>query len=123
MGPAELAEFLHLQPILHGPFVLGRRVISLFTLRTGQDNDISHDKPPNLNGAHDQDRTGDLILTKDVLYRLSYVGWLPLRKRRLPPPPIRTGHASLGVIQPRSKQNGAGNGIRTRDPQLGRLTL
>ena len=29
---------------------------------------------PNLNGAHDQDRTGDLILTKDVLYRLSYVG-------------------------------------------------
>lgn len=35
-------------------------------------------KPPNLNGAHDQDRTGDLILTKDVLYRLSYVGWLLL---------------------------------------------
>ena len=31
-------------------------------------------KPPNLNGAHDQDRTGDLILTKDVLYQLSYVG-------------------------------------------------
>src|SRR5438067_579897 len=25
-------------------------------------------------GAHDQDRTGDLILTKNVLYRLSYVG-------------------------------------------------
>jgi hypothetical protein len=25
-------------------------------------------------GAHDQDRTGDLILTKDVLYQLSYVG-------------------------------------------------
>ena len=35
-------------------------------------------KPPNLNGAHDQDRTGDLILTKDVLYQLSYVGWLLL---------------------------------------------
>ena len=26
-------------------------------------------------GAHDQDRTGDLILTKDVLYRLSYMGF------------------------------------------------
>jgi hypothetical protein len=25
-------------------------------------------------GAHDQDRTDDLILTKDVLYRLSYMG-------------------------------------------------
>ena len=25
-------------------------------------------------GAHDRNRTGDLVLTKDVLYRLSYVG-------------------------------------------------
>ena len=80
-------------------------------------------KSPNLNGAHDQDRTGDLILTKDVLYRLSYVGWFPLRKRRFPPTPIPVGHASLGGMQPHPLQNGAGNGIRTRDPQLGRLTL
>ena len=36
----------------------------------------------------------NLFLTKEVLYLLSYVG-----------------------------KNGAGNGIRTRDPQLGRLTL
>ena len=36
----------------------------------------------------------NLFLTKEVLYLLSYVG-----------------------------ENGAGNGIRTRDPQLGRLTL
>ena len=28
----------------------------------------------NESGAHDRDRTGDLVLTKDVLYRLSYVG-------------------------------------------------
>jgi hypothetical protein len=26
------------------------------------------------NGAHDQDRTDDLVLTKDVLYQLSYMG-------------------------------------------------
>ena len=26
--------------------------------------------------AYDRDRTGDLVLTKDVLYRLSYVGLL-----------------------------------------------
>ena len=25
-------------------------------------------------GAHDRNRTDDLVLTKDVLYRLSYVG-------------------------------------------------
>ena len=31
-------------------------------------------QPPALNGAHDQDRTGDLILTKDALYQLSYAG-------------------------------------------------
>jgi hypothetical protein len=29
-----------------------------------------------LSGAHDQDRTDDLILTKDVLYQLSYMGTL-----------------------------------------------
>ena len=28
-----------------------------------------------LNGAHIRTRTGDLILTKDVLYLLSYVGF------------------------------------------------
>ena len=30
-------------------------------------------------GAHDADRTRDLVLTKDVLYQLSYVGD-PLRE-------------------------------------------
>jgi hypothetical protein len=27
-----------------------------------------------ISGADDQDRTGDLILTMDVLYQLSYIG-------------------------------------------------
>jgi hypothetical protein len=48
------------------------------------------------NGAHIRTRTGDLFLTKEVLYLLSYVGLLKI---------------------------GAGNGTRTRDPQLGRLML
>ncbi len=30
--------------------------------------------PQNKDGAHKRDRTADLVLTKDVLYRLSYVG-------------------------------------------------
>jgi hypothetical protein len=38
--------------------------------------------------AHDRDRTGDLLLTKEVLYRLSYVGdsfpWHPTDTLRLP---------------------------------------
>jgi hypothetical protein len=53
----------------------------------------------------------NLILTKDALYRLSYVGRFirfnhsePLKRFTLP-------------------YDGAGDGIRTRDPQLGRLTL
>ncbi len=52
----------------------------------------------------------NLILTKEVLYLLSYVGSHPPVARR-----IRKSRVS-GV-------SGAGNGIRTRDPQLGRLTL
>ena len=35
-------------------------------------------KPPPGTGAHERDRTADLILTKDVLYQLSYVGLLRL---------------------------------------------
>ena len=54
-------------------------------------------RPPVFLQARDRDRTGDLILTKDVLYQLSYTSD-PLRTR-------------------------AGDGARTRDPQLGRLML
>ena len=49
-------------------------------------------------GAHERTRTADLVLTKDALYHLSYMGL----------------HA---------RARGAGNGIRTRDPELGRLVL
>ena len=55
----------------------------------------------------------NLILTKDALYLLSYVGLLFI-------PWI------VDLKKYSFKQNvrgGAGNGIRTRDPQLGRLTL
>ncbi len=57
--------------------------------------------------AHDGIRTRDLFLTKEVLYRLSYMGIA--RAASLPP-----------QHRPR---NGAGDGIRTRDPELGRLAL
>ena len=62
--------------------------------------------------AQERDRTADLVLTKDVLCRLSYLGLLTLED----------WHHS-----PQAEVNGvvwkAGNGIRTRDPELGRLVL
>ena len=59
-------------------------------------------------GAHDQNRTDDLVLTKDALCRLSYVGGVRVKLRLTP-----FGHSP----------DGAGDGIRTRDIQLGRLEL
>lgn len=35
-----------------------------------------------LSGAHKRDRTADLVLTKDVLYQLSYMGLFPANERR-----------------------------------------
>ena len=59
-----------------------------------------------MTGAHDRNRTGDLLLTMQMLYRLSYVG------------------ATVLIFASDLRSNpGAGNGIRTRDPQLGRLML
>ena len=68
----------------------------------------------------------NLFLTKEVLYLLSYVGlstgWRPSTTSGRYPPgrprlaPVRLTFPSCQIL-------GAGNGIRTRDPQLGRLTL
>src|SRR5271154_6629108 len=58
--------------------------------------------------AHDGNRTRDLFLTKEVLFRLSYMG-----KSQLP-------HAKTNR---REQQIGAGNGPRSRDPEPGRLAL
>ena len=52
---------------------------------------------PGESGAHDWNRTNDLLLTKEVLYRLSYVSVL-----------------LLGAVQ----CNGAGDGNRTRTSSL-----
>ena len=90
----------------------------------------------------------NLILTKDVLYLLSYVGPFGLtppafRKKRAaqlgctaiaPRSLLKAPSAHLrcrlsvspDLSETRSKRIahcGAGNGTRTRDPQLGRLTL
>jgi hypothetical protein len=35
---------------------------------------LQYSSLPAVTGAHDRNRTGDLVLTKDVLYRLSYMG-------------------------------------------------
>ena len=53
---------------------------------------------PALDGAHEWNRTIDLLLTKEVLYRLSYVSVKPV---------VRV-----------AKCNGAGDGNRTRTISL-----
>ncbi len=48
--------------------------------------------------AHDGIRTRDLLLTKEVLYRLSYMGLIPSRARA-PHPPKRTVHGAIQVME------------------------
>jgi hypothetical protein len=70
---------------------------------------------PNINKIILEPTTGiepvNLILTKDALYQLSYMG------------PVLFGLFILLDSTTHLIFFGAGNGIRTRDPQLGRLTL
>ena len=73
------------------------------------------------NGADDQDRTGDLVLTKDALCLLSYIGPLsrprPIARRTL----SEAGSSLRSGIRAHAEADGAGDGDRTRDQQLGRL--
>ena len=68
----------------------------------------------------------NLILTKDVLYLLSYVGRiitdLLLKNHKMPEASLDSAANYISCKIPR-RIFGAGNGTRTRDPQLGRLTL
>src|SRR5450830_334712 len=73
--------------------------------------------------AHDQDRTGDLFITNEVLYRLSYVS---TTAATLP----RTDACTTATSPALSRQSTivyrlrrAGDGARTRDIKLGRLAL
>jgi hypothetical protein len=43
VAAAEFTILFQFKPILRGPFVLGRRVISLLALSTGQRNNASHE--------------------------------------------------------------------------------
>ena len=70
----------------------------------------------------------NLILTKDVLYLLSYVGLFSVSSNTLKMLILMESGKYTSVFTVpvgflRTSCFGAGNGIRTRDPQLGRLTL
>ena len=69
----------------------------------------------------------NLILTKDVLYLLSYVGTKIKCLKSSKVPKFYKFNALCNDVTltkiAYSFYNGAGNGARTRDPQLGRLTL
>ena len=72
--------------------------------------------------AQERDRTADLVLTKDVLYRLSYLGTSSRRSVADVFAKLDNKEISQRSALPNSR-TGAGNGIRTRDPELGRLAL
>jgi hypothetical protein len=80
MCPAPAAELLHLQALGRLLLVLRRDVVPTFALAARQGDVVSHDGSRLLGwnfertGADDRDRTGDLVLTKDVLCQLSYIG-------------------------------------------------
>ena len=64
-------------------------------------------------GAHDADRTRDLVLTKDVLYQLSYVGIRHVMRHRLSYVPLFEHLHALPVTieRPSTVFLGAGDGI------------
>ncbi len=65
-------------------------------------------------GAHDRIRTGDLLLTKEVLLPPELRGRVRLLLLRF---------VLLRFALPNTDVARAGNGARTRDPKLGRLML
>ena len=71
VGPAGGAELLQRELLRRLLLVLGARVVLPLAGVADQGDQIAHVVPL---GAHDRIRTGDLFLTKEVLYRLSYVG-------------------------------------------------
>ncbi len=104
--------------------------------------------PGLLSEAHDGNRTHDLFLTKEVLCRLSYVGVFSLTDWLFGESRVCRAEPTAGATAPSSQQGrhgsrissahrratfsatpagaincGAGNGARTRDPELGRLAL
>lgn len=57
-------------------------------------------------GAHDRIRTGDLVLTKDTLYRLSYVGAYATRIIGAPPPAFKPAGRAAAEDSPGVRRRG-----------------
>jgi hypothetical protein len=81
MATAPAAELLELQAFGRLLLVLRRDVVPTLAFGARQRDVVSHDDVSltlapsgDLHGADDRDRTGDLVLTKDVLCQLSYIG-------------------------------------------------
>jgi hypothetical protein len=78
MGAASRAEFLDRELLGLALFVPAGVVIAAFATVARQADQISHFGLPlplaSQIKAHDGNRTRDLFLTKEVLYRLSYMG-------------------------------------------------
>jgi hypothetical protein len=90
VGAAFRTEFLDRKFVGLRLLVLGGRVVARLAGFTRKRNQVSHYNTPRKNflfseplrksGAHDGIRTRDLFLTKEVLYRLSYMGFFSERR-------------------------------------------
>ena len=85
---------------------------------------------PNSLGAVDRNRTGDLLLTMEMLYQLSYNGTYPWagrdsNPRRPKSPDLQSGAIDHSATYPRffSKRERATRRNRTDDPQFTKLLL
>ena|GEM_PF-2394557 len=86
-------------------------------------------------GAHDRNRTGDLILTKDALYHLSYVGtsllkkkWSGKRGSNSRPSAWKADALPIELFpltnyKTKIKSNGGGGRIRTSEGAADRFTV
>jgi hypothetical protein len=128
VGAAFRTEFLDRKLVGLRLLVLGRRVVARLAGFTRKRNQVSHYNTPRDNflftfsltdaqiwKAHDGIRTRDLFLTKEVLYRLSYMGIRANNRQNTLPIKFTARYDSV--------KKKAGNGTRTRDPELGRLAL
>src|SRR5579872_5156840 len=74
-------------------------------------------EPQKGRGAHARIRTGDLFLTKEMLYRLSYVGGPNTRLLKPPPEPAIARSGGNGAPSSTRLQAAAGYGDLFRGPR------
>ena len=75
VSATKLAILFHFQAVLHGPLVFCRRIISLLTFRTSQNNIISHNTQFGLKVADESVRV--TLISNNFFMNAKFSGALP----------------------------------------------